>query len=137
MQQTPTRSWDLSSCTVVHVRAGDFLPFHGHVVWLTSEQGGRQSGPPPTPPDQDYAATAFVPPATVDDGLASFVLRVRDRTAWRSRADGCWLVVENVPPNQVGPGDVIVVTEGARTVAYFHVDAVDVDIPTRLVAQRK
>jgi hypothetical protein len=53
---------------------------------LTAAQGGRASGPPPTPEDQDYTATAYVPPATVDDGLASFVLRVMDRSAWRRRA---------------------------------------------------
>ena len=52
------------------------LPFEGEVVWLTPEQGGRSSGPPPTPAEQDYAATAFVPPRTVHTGLASFVMRV-------------------------------------------------------------
>lgn len=113
------------------VRAGEILPFHGHVVWLTREQGGRDSGPPPTPQDQDYAATGFVPPHTLESGLASVVLRVENRSAWRSPADACWLVVENIPPHQVRPGDVIVVTEGHRTVAYFHVDGVDVDPPLR------
>ena len=101
------------------------LPFHGYVVWLTREQGGRDSGPPPTPPDHDFAATGFVPPATVDTGLASLVLRVRDRAAWRSDADVRWLVVDNVPPYRVTEGDVIVVTEGRRDVAYFHVESMD------------
>lgn len=109
------------------MRGPDMLPFHGHVVWLTKDQGGRNSGPPPTPADQDYAATGFVPPATSRSGLASIVLRVHDRTAWRSSADASWLIAENVHPNAVGPGDVILITEGARTVAYFHVKQVDPD----------
>ncbi|GAA3527907.1 hypothetical protein AFL01nite_02950 [Aeromicrobium flavum] len=104
------------------------LPFHGYVVWLTREQGGRDTGPPPTPPDQDFAATGFVPPASADTGLASVVLRVQDRAAWRSQADAAWLVVENVPPHRVGEGDVIVVTEGRREVAYFHVESMDLDL---------
>ncbi len=47
---------------------------------MTREQGGRDSGPPPAPAIQDYAATGFGPPATADSGLASVVLRVSDRT---------------------------------------------------------
>lgn len=101
------------------------LPFRGYVVWLTAEQGGRDSGPPPTPSDHDYAATGFVPPATVESGLASVVLRVHDRTAWRSEAEATWLVVDNVPPHRAGAGDVIVVTEGRRVVAYFHIETID------------
>jgi SOS-response transcriptional repressor LexA len=97
------------------------LPFRGEVVWLTPEQGGRSSGPPPTPNDQDYAATAYVPPATIDDGLASFVLRVADRSAWRSEASGAWLAVDNEGVYWVDEGSVVVVTEGSRPVAYFHV----------------
>lgn len=107
------------------VRIDGPLPFHGYVVWLTREQGGRDSGPPPTPADHDYAATGFVPPSTVDTGLASVVLRVADRSAWRSPADAAWLVVDNVPPHRLGERDVLVVTEGRRVVAYFHVDSVD------------
>jgi hypothetical protein len=107
------------------MRLGPRLPFHGHVVWLTREQGGRDSGPPPTPTEQDFAATGFVPPATAESGLASFVLRVEDRQAWWSRADANWLIVENTGPYEVKPGDVVVVTEGAKVVAYFHVDTVD------------
>lgn len=106
------------------VRIDGPLSFHGYVVWLTHEQGGRDSGPPPTPADQDYAATAFVPPATTDTGLASVVLRVVDRTAWRSPADAGWMIVDNAPPHRVGEGDVLVVTEGRRIVAYFHVESI-------------
>jgi len=107
------------------VRLDEPLPFHGYVVWLTREQGGRDSGPPPTPIDHDYAATGFVPPATLDSVLASVVLRVSDPAAWRSAADARWLVVDNVPPHRVSDGDIIGVTEGRRVVAYFHVASVD------------
>lgn len=101
------------------------LSFHGCVVWLTREQGGRDTGPPSTPPDQDCASIGFVPPANVGTGAASIVLRVHDRAVWRSQADAAWLVVDNVPPHRVTDGDVIVVTEGRREVAYFHVESVD------------
>jgi hypothetical protein len=100
------------------------LPFHGYMVWLTSEQGGRDTGPPPTPLDQDYAATAYIPPATLDTGLASVVLRLADRAGWRSPGDAGWLVVDE-DDYPVSPGDVLVVTEGRRNVGYFHVEAVD------------
>jgi len=103
------------------VRIDGELPFRGQVVWLTPEQGDRSTGPPPTPPDQDYAATAYVPPAAIADGLASFVLRVTDRRAWRSAAAGTWLVVENAGPQHVQVGSVVIVTEESRPVAYFHV----------------
>jgi hypothetical protein len=99
--------------------------FHGRVVWLTAEQGGRKSGPPPTPETDDYAATAFVPPCTADTGLASFVLRVADRTSWTSEAAADWLVRQDDPRFDLQPGTVVVVTEGARPVAYFHVDTVN------------
>lgn len=101
------------------------LPFHGYVTWLTAEQGGRDTGPPTTPEDQDFAATGFVPPSTLDVGLASFVLRAKDRSAWVSEADASWLVVPNEGLQEVRPGSVVVVTEGSRPVAYFHVRTVD------------
>lgn len=94
-------------------------------MWLTREQGGRDTGPPPTPPDQDYAATGYVPPASAETGLASLALRVRNREAWRSEASARWLIVDNVAPHRVSKGDVIVITEGRRVVAYFHVEAID------------
>ena len=100
------------------------LPFLGRIVWLTADQGGRSSGPPVTPADRDYAATAFVPPCTVETGLASFVLRVNDPGAWTSAARAGWLVFQDDKHFHVEPGTVIVVTEGARTVAYFHVESV-------------
>lgn len=95
--------------------------FYGHIVFLTSDQGGRSSGPPTA---EEYRVTAFVPPRTIDDGLASFWLSDFDPGAWRSRAVGWWLAVDNVGAQEVQPGSVVVVTEGARTVAYFHVDEV-------------
>jgi hypothetical protein len=64
---------------------------------------------------------AYVPPASIADGLASFVLRVIDRRAWRSAAAGTWLVVPNAGPQHVQVGSVVIVTEGSRPVAYFHV----------------
>lgn len=104
-----------------------YLPFEGEIIWLTAAQGGRSSGPPPTPPDQDYAATAFVPPQTVGNGLASFVLRVEDRSAWRSRAFAAWLLEENAGNHLVLAGSTVVVTEGSRTVAFFQVEHVHAD----------
>jgi hypothetical protein len=103
------------------VRLDGELPFVGEIVWLASEQGGRQAGPPATPNEHDYAATAFVPPASLDDGLASLVVRVTDRTAWRSLATAKWLAVGNEGVYRVNRGSVLVVTEGPRPVAYFHV----------------
>ena len=111
------------------MRLDGALPLRGEVVWLTAAQGGRASGPPPTPTptptptaeDQDYAATAYVPPATVDDGLASFVLRAMDRSAWRSEAAGAWLVIDNRGAHCIDQSSAVMITEGVRPVAYFHV----------------
>lgn len=100
------------------------LPLIGRMIWLTPQQGGRSSGVPATPAGQDYAATAFVPPHTVGTGLASFVLRVDDRGAWTSTARAGWLIVPDDPRTRVQPGTVIVVTDGLRTVGYFHVDRI-------------
>lgn len=107
------------------MRSEGELPFYGEVVWLTADQGGRESGPPATPDGHDYAATAFVPPARLDDGLASFVLRVADRAAWRSHAQAGWLIVDNEGHQRVESGSVVVLTEGTRAVAYFHAQVVD------------
>jgi hypothetical protein len=103
------------------VRPERDLRFVGDVVWLTPGQGSRRSGPPQTPPDEDFAATAYVPPASAEDGLASFVLRVRDQSSWRSPASADWLVVPNEGVHWIDQGAVVVVTEGATPVAYFHV----------------
>jgi len=93
-------------------------------MWLTPEEGGRSSGPPQPSADADYAQTAFVPPRTVDSGLASFALRDFDKGAWVSPAEGRWLVIEDDGDQFVRPGSVIVCTEGHRVVAYFHVEQV-------------
>ena len=84
------------------VRYQGHLPFEGRGHLVDTEQGGRSSGPPPTPAEQDYAATAFVPPHTIQTGLASFVLRVEERTAWRSRAFAAWLLVADSGDQEVG-----------------------------------
>lgn len=95
------------------------------MVWLTPEQGGRASGPPAPPADEDYASTAFVPPHTVETGLASFVLRGFEPGAWMSSAEGRWLVPENVAADRpIAPGTEVVITEGQRAVAHFHVEQV-------------
>jgi len=96
--------------------------FRGEVIWLTAEQGGRQSGPPPN--SETYAATAFVPPQTVESGLASFVIRGFDPSEYRSPAEGHWLIVENAGPQLVRPGSIVVVTEGLRVVGFFFVHEV-------------
>lgn len=93
------------------------FPFLGEVIWLTAEQGGRRTGPPSDP--DNYAVTAFVPPHTVETGLASFVLRRFDPVSYRSTAEGRWLLAENAGAQRVTPGCVVAVTEGARVVAYF------------------
>jgi hypothetical protein len=103
----------------------DPLRFHGTVVWLTEEQGGRRNGPPMPPPGRDYAANGFVPPLDVDNGLASLVVRPAVPGAWRSPADAGWLVGTYRYPHDVERGDVIVVTEGPTVVGYFHVEAAD------------
>jgi hypothetical protein len=41
------------------------------------------------------------------------------------REDARWLVGDNLPPHRVGVGDIIVVTDGPRTVAYFHAEDID------------
>jgi hypothetical protein len=97
------------------------LPLRGRLIWLTSEQGGRLGGPPATPLDQDYAATAFVPPGGVNE-IASFIIRADDRAAWATSASADWLVPEASP--DVVAGDLLVVTEGPRPVAVFHVESV-------------
>lgn len=101
----------------------DPLRFHGVLVWLTEEQGGRRKGPPRPAPGRDYAATGFVPPLTVETGLASLVVRPATPGAWRSTADAGWLVGDYKYPHDVVPGDVIVVTEGPSVVGYFHVQS--------------
>ena len=98
------------------------FPFLGTVVWLTPEQGGRSSGPWRSPNGPDFAATGFVSPRTADNGSASFVLRGFREGVWVSEAEGRWLVVENDGDQLVQPGSIVVVTEGVRVVAYFHVE---------------
>lgn len=106
-------------------------PFHGEVIWLTEEQGGRIAGPPQT--EGLYASIAHLPPHTVATGSASFVLRGFDPSVSRSSAEGRWLIVENTGAQHVVPGSVVTVTEGARVVAFFIVKEVlgDAEDPRR------
>ncbi|WP_206793312.1 hypothetical protein [Amycolatopsis sp. MtRt-6] len=98
------------------------FPFHGRIVWLTPGQGGRTTGPPQPADGHTYAANAYVPPRTAVTGLASFVLRGFEPGALVSTADGRWLVVENTGAFRVEAGTVVVITEGPKTVGYFHVE---------------
>ena len=101
------------------------LPYRATLTWLPPDEGGRQSGPCEPPPERGfYAATAFVPPRTVQE-VASFLLRGYDPTGWASPAEGRWLVPGVEAFQEVAPGDELVVTEGARPVARFLVEAVD------------
>jgi hypothetical protein len=84
--------------------------FIGHVIWLNSAQGGRSSGPPT---GEQYRATGFVPPYTLETGLASFWIEDFVPGEWRSSATGWWLVVENIGSQHLQPGSIVVVTEGA------------------------
>jgi len=98
------------------------FPIVGDIVWLTSEQGGRESGPPLTPWNTYYFATAFVPPESSSSSPAPISLHVSVRNAWTSHARARWLV----PPGPaVDEGSVIMVTEGPRTVAVFTVHGVE------------
>jgi len=99
------------------------FPFSGEVIWLTSGQGGRRSGPPPDSPS--YAQLAQVPPHTAQPGSARFVLADFEPTAWRSSANTRWLIVANEGDQRVEAGDVVALTEGTTTVAFFIVSDVD------------
>jgi hypothetical protein len=102
----------------------DPLRFHGIVIWLTAEQGGRRSGPPVPSDGRDYAANGHVPPLRVDNGSASLVVRPLSPGALRSVADAGWLVGDYDYSHDVVSGDIIVVTEGPTVVGYFHVESV-------------
>jgi hypothetical protein len=101
-------------------------PYRGTLVWLTSEEGGRQSGPArPTSERDFYATTAFVPPHTSGTTQATFVLRGFDPGRMSSPAEARWLMPGLGEFQTIEPGTIVVVTEGSRTVARFHVEAVD------------
>ena len=121
-------AWVGNPGAVAHV--DDPFPFRGEVIWLTPEQGGRGTGVPPVIAGVSYAQIAHVPPHTAASGSASFVLRGWDPGAWRSPAEGRWLLVENEGDQLVVPGAVLVVTEGAKPVALFRVIEVDPPEPT-------
>ena len=103
-------------------------PYRGTVVWLTAEEGGRVSGPPRPSAERDfYAANGFVPPHTLQTGQASFVLRGFDPELMASPPEARWLVSGLGDFQTTEPGAVVVVTEGARTVAQFLVHEMDDD----------
>jgi hypothetical protein len=66
-----------------------------------------------------------VPPWTIDDGAASFVLTGFSPGASVSPARGRWLVVENSGAQTVTVGDVVHVYEGPRHVADFVITAIE------------
>ena len=100
------------------------FPFVGEVSWLTPGDGGRRLGVPQVLPGVSYAHVAYVPPRTIEDGMASFVLRGWNPARWQSPAEGRWLVVENEGAQLVTAGTVVVVCEGARPVATFRIDEI-------------
>lgn len=99
-------------------------PFKGEVVWLTPEQGGAHDEVPQPSMSWSYAHVGHVPPNTLQNGAASFVLRGWDPQLRRSPAEGKWLLVENGAAQTVVPGSVVVVSVGARPSALFFVHSV-------------
>jgi hypothetical protein len=92
------------------------LLFHGQVVLAYGGAGRATFGPPATPDDQVCAVAGFVPPATVETGLASLVLRWLTARCGGSAPDAGWLAVANVPPHRADEGDILVIKEGCRVV---------------------
>src|SRR4051794_35436839 len=93
--------------------------FRGEVEWFSADEGGRSTGPPLP---EGYAVTGYRKDVG-EPGLASFVLRGFDPRVRRSRAEARWLFAPNSGDQALAAGDVVVVTEGLRPVAHFHVDA--------------
>jgi len=67
------------------------FPIWGTITWFTPEQGGRHGGPPLTPWETYYRATALVAPSRLEDGLASVIVDVSNRNLWQSNAKLRWL----------------------------------------------
>jgi hypothetical protein len=99
----------------------DVLPFTGDIVWLTSAQGGRPSGPPAA--GTDYLALACVPPTLAQLGAVPFVLRGFFGGAARSPATGGWLTVDGAGPG-VRIGSLLIIVEDTLPVGYFTVSSV-------------
>lgn len=90
------------------------VPVSGDACVAYAGARGPSAGPPPPMSDIDYAHPAFIPPLTAESGLASFTLRGFSAGAWRSPAEGRWLIVDNDDMYTVEPGIVFVCTEGAQ-----------------------
>ena len=54
--------------------------------------------------------------------MASFVLRGFRSGEWRSQAEGRWLIVDDESDQAVQQGSVVIITEGARNVAFFVIE---------------
>lgn len=102
------------------------FPIWGTITWFTPEQGGRHGGPPLTPWETYYRATASVAPSRLEDGLASVIVDVSNRNLWQSNAKLRWLAE---PHPAVGEGSCIFMTEGPKTVAILTVEHVDHEGP--------
>src|SRR5579862_7149066 len=96
------------------------FPFHGVLEWIPAEKGGRAKPLPVS----SFAAVGWRQDVG-SDGMASLLLRGFEPGRRRSRADARWLVPRADAQYVVSVGDVIIVGEGSRPVARFHVDAVD------------
>ena len=102
---------------LIPMRCSGPRPFRGRVIGSPSIKVAaspvRQLPLPRTATSEVLAAAVF----TADSGLASFALRVPDRSAWSSTADGGCLIVEIEWPHMIERGVGVVVTEGPRPVA--------------------
>jgi hypothetical protein len=97
------------------------FPMHGDIEWIASDAGGRKS--PPAGPT--FATTAWRETIGPQKGTASFVLRGFAPTWERSPADGRWLFNQTDAALKVTAPEVVIVAEGAKPVARFHIYAVD------------
>jgi hypothetical protein len=108
------------------VFAGPY-PLQGVIEWLSPAEGGRQSGPPA---DDGYAQIGWRESDGSVQDAASIVLRGFDPTQMTSPASAGWLSPEIARASNIKAGDNIVIAEGTRPVARFHVHRIDSPPPT-------